>query len=254
MPRSGTVYFSKFLSLLFDFESVQPVFTGGFRPKSPEWDPYQIDKSFLSLRDRQILTAHYHLDANLLDFIVDRSVLAMYLYRDPRDVAVSAAIYIKYGLTHHVLHKKFSKMSDRDAITFYINGGRVEADLLPDDMIADGSDYIYHDGISYFTTAALRWTSCPDVLCIKYEDFFSDPHVIVSKLNDCGVKVASHDIDRIIAIHNFQKSSSRPVGSEDKFSHFRKGISGDHKNYFDEKMNCLVENLIGPHLRALGYQ
>jgi hypothetical protein len=253
MPRSGTVFFSKFISLLFEYKLIEPSFTSGFRPIPPDWDPYKFDKSYLNLDKGSVLTAHYQLDSGVMNFISSKNVLPIYLYRDPRDAAVSATLYIKYALSHHVLHKYFSTLSDRDAIEFYIAGGRIDAEYLPDDMDRKNGTCIYHDGMSYFTINAINWLSFPNIVAIKYEDFFKDPFSLIKSLQCNGPSISHRDIDRVLAIHNFKTITGRDTGIEDKTSHFRKGISGDYLNYFDDRLHDLVAKRIGAHIKFLGY-
>ena len=145
MPRSGTVFLFQFMSRLTGFEKVEPKFTGGFSPEPPEWDPYKFDRTYLELDESEIITAHYPLNDDMAEMINSSDVLPIYLYRDPRDAAVSATLYIKNVLTHHCLHDLFNSISDSDALLFTLCGGIVNVD---NDSCSN--NYIRHDGMKYF--------------------------------------------------------------------------------------------------------
>ena len=253
MPRSGTVFFSNLIAMAFGYTLIQPKFTGGFRPSPPEWDPYKFDRTFLELQAEQVIVAHYPLDDTLNDFLARDNVLGIYLYRDPRDVAVSAALYIKYGLTHHFLHPVFAKMSDQDAIAFMLSGGCICPSQTGDGQIEDSP--IFYEGMSYFTGMAMDWTRHERVIKIKYEDFSRDPENILSILKKSDISLDEAHFSNCLDQWNFKKASNgRMMGHEDKSSHYRKGVAGDYKNHFGELHRALAKKFIGHDLVSLDYE
>lgn len=255
MPRSGTVFIFNFISELFGYSKLNPKFTGGFRPHPPWWDPYAFDQTYLDLANGQVLCAHYNLNSELSAILDQEDTLGIYLYRDPRDVAVSSALYIKHGLPHHFLHKTFSEMSDADAIAFMLAGGIISANKFPNDMIALPQDYIEYEGISYFVENAYPWIDDQRVMKIRYEDFFSNPLILVDSANKCGVAIDHAGIQEVSSKWNFKiASQGRASGIEDKTSHFRKGVAGDYKNNFDTVHYALAKKFIGQGLIKLGYE
>lgn len=255
MPRSGTVFFSDFVSDLFGFSKIEPRFTGGFRPQPPQWDPYAFDRTYLHLSNGQVLCAHYNHSPELDAILDQKDTLAIYLYRDPRDVAVSAALYIKHALTHHFLHRTFSEMTDADAITFMIAGGIICADKFPADMEPPSSKYIDFEGISYFINNSRPWIEDKRVMKVRYEDFFSNHSTLIASANACGVSIDLADIQKTSNKWNFEKvSRGRVAGIEDKSSHFRKGVSGDYKDYFGAIHYTLARKHFGQGLIDLGYE
>lgn len=255
LPRSGTVFFFNFIAELFGYSKLEPRFTGGFRPKPPDWDPYIFDETYLDLGPEQVLCAHYRLNADVDRLLERADTLAIYLYRDPRDAAVSAALYIKYGLTHHVLHKPFQEMSDGDAIAFMITGGVVCGDMFPDDMVASPLDHIHFDGMSHFINDSYAWINDHRVLKIRYEDFFTNPLTLVELAREKDVIVDPVRVRAVTFGSDFKTASGgRPIGMEDKSSHFRKGLIGDHKNLFSSLHNALSRKYMGKWLIELGYE
>lgn len=251
MPRSGTVFLFNFIAELFDFKKVEPQFSSGSWPTPPEWDPYKFDETYLSLTDGEVLCAHYLLNKKIRELICQDDVLTIYLYRDPRDAAVSAAMYIKYALTDHPLHYLFSEMSDAEAITFILSGG-----ILNIDNSGSTCGYIKHGGIKYFCDSAADWINEGYVAAIRYEDFMVNPvSSLTSALQKVNVSVESNLIDRVSDRITFSKfTGGREKGVEQKASHFRKGIVGDYRNHFTPLHKAICKLRIGTHLVSFGYE
>ena len=252
MPRSGTVFLFNFIAELFEYSKLEPAFTGGFKPAPPEWDPYKFDKTFSSLANGQVLCAHYPLSEDVKKLISQPDVLTIYLYRDPRDAAVSAALYIKNVLTHHPLHNLFSKLSDSEAITFMLSGGIVQIE----NQNVEGCDFIDHEGVKYSCDKALKWLAEPDVAKIRYEDFMHDSvSCLKTALQKVGVEINERRAQKVAAKLNFSIfSDGRKKGEENVKSHFRKGVSGDYVNHFNGLHKAICKQRIGRHLIELGYE
>jgi len=254
MPRSGTVFFFEMISRLFDFTKVEPKFTGGFSPKLPEWDPYKFDETFDSLSSRQVLCAHYQLNNKIKLLLADKNLLGIYLYRDPRDVAVSAALYIKYALSHHALHGLFSQLSDSEAITFMLSGGTVQVGSRENK--SNDVDYIYYEGMEYFCRWGDDWLSHPNVAKVRYEDYVTEGSDAIKKaLLEVDVVLDDDVISAVSTQMSFEKmAAGRSKGTEDKSSHFRKGVIGDHKNHFNGLHRAISKKQFGDYLIKLGYE
>ena len=253
MPRSGTIYLHNFIAELFQYSKLEPVFTGGSSPNPPEWDPYKFDKTYSSLANGQVLCAHYLLTDDIKKILLQPDVLTIYLYRDPRDAAVSAVLYIKNVLTNHPLYDFFSGLSISEAITFMLNGGIVKTE---ENKSEKGCGYINHEGMKYFCDSTLEWVAEPGVVKIRYEDLMHDSiDCLQTSLQEVGVGINEIRIQEVFAKLNFTYfSDGRVKGDEDVRSHFRKGVSGDYVNHFNELHKAICKQRIGNHLIKLGYE
>lgn len=247
MPRSGTVYFFDFMSRLYGFEKKEPTFTGG-TPVPPEWDPYKFDETYLSLRDGDVLCAHYPLTDGLRAVTQAEDLLCIYLYRDPRDAAVSAALYIRHALAHHPLHEFFQNISEADCITFILTGGIVRS--------REKNSYILHEGMRYFCATARQWLACRHVAHIRYEDFMVDPVTTLTRvLVGVDVVVDPQSVRKVAGELTFAgMAGGRLPGQEQKDAHFRKGVRGDYANYFTETQTAVCKLMIGDFLIEQGYE
>ena len=251
MPRSGTVFLFNFIAELFDFKKVEPLFTLDSWPKPPEWDPYKFDETYLTLKEGELLCAHYLLNDKIKQLINQDDVLTIYLYRDPRDVTVSAAMYIKHALTHHPLHTLFADMTDLEAITFMLSGGVF--------TVGEGKaleKFIIHTGIRYFCDTAIEWLEEKRVAAIRYEDLIRDPvGALGSAFRRVEVDVEKSLVQGVSDRLTFNSfSGGRAKGVEEKSAHFRKGIVGDYKNHFTPLHKAICKVRIGDHLVRFGYE
>jgi hypothetical protein len=73
-------------------------------------------------------------------------------------------------------------------------------------------------------------------------------------VNFLGWDVPDAALESAIERRSFAKRSGRQRGEEDKFSHYRKGVPGDWRHYFDRAMGQRWEELSPGLLRKLGYE
>lgn len=102
-----------------------------------------------------------------------------------------------------------------------------------------------------FTNA---WWDHPNVTRVSYEDMSEDTVAAMSGVID-GLGW-DRDDDRLCAAiseHEFKNITGRALGEEDRFSHKRKGIVGDWRNYFTDELQALVEERQGALMKHLGY-
>ena len=90
---------------------------------------------------------------------------------------------------------------------------------------------------------------------VRYEDLHADMETHLARLlNFLDVDASPETIARCREHGSFRKlSGGRAPGEEDKQSHFRKGVAGDWKNYFDDKTLSIFNREAGHLLRELGY-
>lgn len=91
---------------------------------------------------------------------------------------------------------------------------------------------------------------------IKYETLLEEPHAELSRLlNFLGVRKEQTVIKPMVEENSFEKlSGGRHSGEEDLASFFRKGISGDWRNYFTDHDKQIFEEEAGGLLTQLGYE
>lgn len=109
-----------------------------------------------------------------------------------------------------------------------------------------------------WTSAYVSWAEMPNhenVYVTSYEAIVKNQETEFSKIvRFLGWNAAREDILSIISEFSFFNRSGRKPGDMNPASHYRKGVSGDWKNHFDQKTGKFFESLYPGLLRKLGYE
>lgn len=112
------------------------------------------------------------------------------------------------------------------------------------------------DGIQMCADIQVSWRQS-NVPYVKYEDLLLRDEEILEDilLNKCKLPVDSNRLRAIIVANRFENvTRGRKRGEEDITAHERKGIAGDWKNYFTEKVKDAFKQRYGQVLIDTGYE
>jgi hypothetical protein len=94
-----------------------------------------------------------------------------------------------------------------------------------------------------------------DALVLRYESLVANQHAEFGKVFDwLGWDVPKKTLDTVVDRLSFEARSGRKPGATDKFSHYRRGVSGDWRNYFTRQHGEQWERLSPGFLREIGYE
>lgn len=164
---------------------------------------------------------------------------AVVVIRDPRDILISFIYSLMYSHASMGFVDTFKdtilEMSNEARINYMIPrfGGAKAARIL------------------------LTWTDELDdsAILIKYRDLVANQFSEFKKIIDwLGWKVPNETLQTVIKRLSFEERSGRARGDENKFSHYRKGVSGDWRNHFTRQHGQLWEKLFPGLLKAIGYE
>jgi hypothetical protein len=233
-----------------------------FDQKLPEWvAQYNID--FLSYTN-----ADYRCVKQL------KAVRGFHVVRDPRDICVSA--YFSHLKSHEtenwpelVEHRqKLQKLSRDEGLLLDMEFVAVHMEEL------DSWDY---DDPNFLQVKMETLTADPYRQLIKIFDFMGivDRRPLTARLslhyalsrrlrrmskgrisvNGVSRQLPAEKLLGIIWENDFaNKSGGRKPGQEDTSSHYRKGVAGDWRNYFQEEHIDYFKNQYNPLLLKLGYE
>ena len=90
---------------------------------------------------------------------------------------------------------------------------------------------------------------------VRYEDFSRDNRKFLADLLDyMGVAMSEHEFATLYDRHAFKQiTGGREAGTEDQHDHYRKGVAGDWRNYFDPSLRRYFREVTGDLLDVLGY-
>lgn len=163
---------------------------------------------------------------------------AVVVLRDPRDVMISLMFSQLYSHSSNEWidsnRRLLHEMSNEARLTFMMYGS-VQAGRR---MCRTWSEQ-EHD----------------DALVVHYENLLSDQHTEFKKIFDwLGWDVPKETLDAVVDRLSFEARSGRKPGATDKFSHYRRGVSGDWRNYLARQHGEQWERLYPGYLREIGYE
>jgi len=170
-----------------------------------------------------------HLPSNWRRFVV---------IRDLRDTLVSG--YMSYKMSHAMLDYDMAR--SRAALRSL--------------SVEDGLLYMMEEWLPDCAAIQASWLKAGERL-IRYEDLLEHDLEILEQvlLNECRLPVSRKRFREVILANRFdQLTKGRPRGHEDVTAHERKGIAGDWRNYFSERVNQAFMARYGGLLAATGYE
>ena len=193
------------------------------RLRDLEWSTFaRLARSAIK-RDLAVKT-HGNLSAparRLLDWGL---IKATYIYRDPRDVALSA---LRHGLRLRQQGRKAGRLDELDTI---------EAGI---------------ERTAGWLSAGVGWRSHPKVFRTSYEDLVQDPKSVLGRLLDYLAQTVTEDtLAEVVASYEPSRlAEARLVGR----LHFDRGEVGAFRREMTAEQIERANRAFAPHLEALGY-
>lgn len=231
-PKTGTTWMYKMISSLPGYLHI-----GNFNGHIKKYDEVQAGN---------VVHGHDPFSEELHNILLQNQIRTILMIRDPRDQLISRMFHVKRS-QNHLWHERIQKMSLDDLLMLCIEG----RDDLPgtDSMINLTLSWLIHDS---------------GALAMKYETLLADPvpnfakvlrHIGIHKNVDslAGVIVERNRFERLSMGKRIWENGRKP-GQENNNSHFRKGITGDWKNYMKPAHIQKFKEIAGHQLIELGYE
>lgn len=156
--------------------------------------------------------------------------------RDLRDTLVSA--YFSLRVSHDPLHPEM--MRSRAILN---DLGREEALL----------QMIRH-WCSPIAAIQQSWVGTAEI--VKYEDLLERDEELLERvlIQQCALPVSLDRFRQVVRANRFEARSGRKRGDENVGSHERKGVAGDWRNHFTDKIAREFKHHYGELLVATGYE
>ena len=189
-----------------------------------------------SLRPLDITSAHLFARPDIVSRVATPAFNPYFIFRDPRDVAVSHVFYVTDMEPHHVHHAYYQSLPDFDARLRVSILGRPDAGVEFPDIAGRFAPY-------------LGWLDQPCVLKIHFEDLVNDRAAALGGILD-------HFLSRVplttprATILGYLESSINPQRSPT----FRSGKTGEWKKHFTAGHKKIFKEVAGDLLVRLGYE
>lgn len=192
-----------------------------------------------------VIHGHDACTPDLIKILHENQIKVVLMLRDPRDQVVSRVFHFRRSHNDR-WHNTFIELSDVEAIMACIEGRpglRSVNDLIGLTQSWLDSEY--------------------EILCIKYEDLSLKPLKEFQRvIHYAGINIDHRLASAIVTRNRFERLTigkkiwkrGRKAGQENSNSHFRKGIIGDWKNYFNEQHKERFKEIAGQKLIEMGYE
>jgi lipopolysaccharide transport system ATP-binding protein len=160
------------------------------------------------------------------------------IIRDLRDTLISS--YFSFKISHPVMEAGFVRLRS----------------VLNSVDFDDGLLYLMDDFLTYSARIQLSWQEAGEKL-IRYEDLLEHDLEILEPLliDECQLPVSREKFREAVIANRFENlTKGRKPGKEELTAHERKGIAGDWKNHFSEKVKRAFKSRFGGLLVATGYE
>ncbi|HET9906436.1 MAG TPA: sulfotransferase domain-containing protein [Anaerolineales bacterium] len=239
-PKSGTHLLDQ---ILLGFSSVAPYpkrlhsFYAEYEGESGrKRTPEQAVEWIKSLHSRDVASAHLFARNEIIELVCSSSFIPFFIFRDPRDVAVSHVFYVTEMETSHVHHDYYKSLKDFDARLNVSILGRPDSDIEFPNI---GERFAPYQG----------WLDQPAVLKIHFEDFVNDRTSTLNNIIDHFLARVPLQTPRPLILDSLE-SSINPSKSPT----FRSGKTGEWKKSFTEEHKKIFKDVAGDLLVRLGYE
>lgn len=191
---------------------------------------------------RRTINAHLYIDyPTYLAIPKPAKYKTFFILRDPRDIVVSWYFSLRYSHSPNVLINDIKKQLDK---LCFSEGLKYSIDKLEE--------------VGLFEVQR-SWTSIPrnleNIKVFYYEDFVKNNFSFLKDIfSYLDISMSEKEFTSLCNKYSFEKiSGGRKSGLEDINSHYRKGVSGDWKNYFEVSTIAHFKDVTKDLLEVLGY-
>lgn len=194
----------------------------------------------VDLPSKKILTPLYIYRSNFEAMAKPHRYKGFFVVRDPRDLLISQ--YFSKKSIHKrsksldPVRRELEKMSIEDGILLTLNI------LSQNDYWRRLSSWVYNKD--------------ENIKVVKYEDLIGESQIESFKalFEHLEIPMPEWESEDLIQKYSFQKlTGGRQQGEEVDYSHLRKGVSGDWKNYFTEAIENQFYEVTGDLVKEFGY-
>ena len=239
-PKSGTHLLDQ---ILLGFSRIAPFsrrlhsFYAEYEGESGrKRDPAQAVRWLESLRPGDVASAHLFARTEVVTRVCTPAFVPYFIFRDPRDVAVSHVYYVTEMEPNHVHHAYYQSLTDFDARLKVSILGLPDAEVEFPDIAGRFAPY-------------LGWLDQPSVMRIHFEDLIHDRAGTLNRIIDHFLARVPLQADRDLLLESLEISIN-----PSKSPTFRSGKTGEWKKYFTEEHKKIFKDVAGDLLIKLGYE
>lgn len=234
LPKSGTTWLERMLTSYPGITPILPYEATIYEMTHKSSCEYDFGEKMLDhLKGGLFLIKmHSHGSAKNVARLGKNGIKYCIIYRDLRDIAVSLCFYVKRN-PFHPENQRYRNLSVNESLKYFCQTRL--------------------DEYANWIRSWQKNRSIEDSVVITYEELRNCPFATFTKVLRLFQLNASDEKTRRI-IDNYSVSKKKDNKGKNSEAFFRKGITGDWKNYFDEELKRLVKDKVGDFLVELGYE
>jgi hypothetical protein len=239
-PKSGTHLLDQ---ILLGFSRIAPFsrrlhsFYAEYEGESGRKRELQEAGAWLdSLGPRDVASAHLFARPEIMSLVCSPAFVPYFIFRDPRDVAVSHVFYVTEMETSHVHHEYYASLPGFDERLKVSILGRVDTDVEFPDISGRFAPY-------------MGWLDRPEVMKIHFEDLVNDRQQELNRMLDHFLTRVPLQVSRRSILDSLE-SAINPGRSPT----FRSGKTGEWKKHFTAEHKSIFKDVAGDLLVKLGYE
>ena len=230
-PKSGTHLLDQ---ILLGFSNIAPYakrlhsFYAEYEGESGiKHAPEQAIRWLDSLHPRDVASAHLFARPDAIARVCSPKFIPYFIFRDPRDVAVSHVFYVTEMEKNHAHHAYYQSLPDFDSRLKASILGRPDADIEFPNIAERFAPY-------------MDWLNHPEVLSIHFEDLIHDRAATLTRILDHFLNRIPLQSPRELILESLE-SSINPSRSPT----FRSGKTGEWKKYFTDEHKKIFDDVAG---------
>lgn len=208
----------------------------------PALEGSRLERFLARCPQGMFVTAHAAFHPDLKDFTEELGFKQILLLRDPRDLVVSQAFYIKREPLHHH-HRHYTEVlkSDEERIMTCIRG--FEAGVSNDIPLLS---------VSELFAGFVPWLDDASTLVVRFEDLIGSRGGGDIENQLASIRHIGEFIGRPLGHGQAERIAGKMYGKGSLT--FRKGQTGDWRNHFTEAHRRTFKETMGDMLIGLGYE
>ena len=197
-----------------------------------------------SLHPRDIASAHLFARSEAVVRVCTPAFVPYFIFRDPRDVAVSHVFYVTEMEANHIHHAFYQTLPDFEARLKVSILGRPELDAHPEPRRR-----IEFPNIAERFAPYLGWLDQPSVMKVHFEELIQNRAGTLEHILDHFLARVPLQTDRSLLLESLEASID-----PGKSPTFRSGKTGEWKKYFTDEHKKIFKDVAGDLLIKLGFE